>query len=71
MVSDLKNGFLAISLFCTGANQEQLLAAKALAAPGVSVKPGRPRFDNIFRYDSNCSRLIGSATCDHHFAQER
>lgn len=46
---DLTNGFLGITLFCTGAKQEQITAAKALAAPGVSVRPGRPRFDNIFK----------------------
>ncbi len=50
---DLTSGFLGITLFCTGAKQEQITAAKAIAAPGVSVRPGRPRFDNIFK----CARI--------------
>jgi hypothetical protein len=53
IASDMQQGFLAITLFCTGANQEQISAAKALAAPGVTVRPGRPRFDNIFRWAIN------------------
>jgi hypothetical protein len=47
--SDMSQGLLGITLFCTGASQEQILAAKAVAAPGVSVRPGRPLFDKIFK----------------------
>ena len=65
IVSDIQKGFLAITLFCTGANQEQLSAAKALAAPGVSVRPGRPRFDNIFKCASHDFRCSASSRCDH------
>ncbi len=49
MSVDMTKGLLGITLFCTGASQAQISAAKELAAPGVSVRPGRPRFDNIFK----------------------
>jgi hypothetical protein len=47
--SDMSKGLLGITLFCTGASEEQILAAKAVAAPGVSVRPGRPLFEKIFK----------------------
>jgi len=42
-------GRLAVTLFCTGASAGKVEQARALAPDGVSVRPGRPQFDTIFK----------------------
>jgi hypothetical protein len=42
-------GRLAVTLFCTGASAAKVEQARALAPDGVSVRPGRPQFDTIFK----------------------
>jgi len=51
---DLSEGRLAVTLFCTGANKDHVSTAKAMAPPGVSVRPGRPHFDKIFKCVRAC-----------------
>jgi hypothetical protein len=38
-----------VTLFCTGASADSIEKAKAMAPAGVSVRPGRPQLQKVFK----------------------